>query len=698
MASNKIISSLIFDIQANSAQLKKGLSQANQQIQGFSKQVNKIGSLIKGAFVATAIIKTAGAIKDFLADSAKLADVQLKAEAKVKQAIETTGGAAGYTAKQLGEMASSLQSISLFGDEQILNDVTAQLLTFTNIAGDEFSRAQQAALDLSTVLGTDLKSTSIQVGKALNDPVKGLTALSRSGIQFSESQKELIKNMVAAGDTAKAQQVILSELEKQYGGQAKIAAETGLAPLQQLKNTWSDIKEEIGKGVIPIVNAFAKMASKAIDYVVKWVKESIKWVVDWINQWINLYNESLAFRLIVESIAGAFKFIWGIAKLVVLSIVDLFKTGGKVIAFAFSPKNWGKDFAKNLNDIYIEGFKKIKQNAIDFGNDTKNNIESSLERLKKGNVKLIDLSKAKDEGLKAGKSFTEGFEEATSSGSKEFKLKPLNSKDYSIKDDIEANKELDEVLKDLNDTTEDNIELTKVQVKTGVNRLEQIKQLSDGFNNISQLAGTISDVASKIFGEEATEQLQEYMAAVQQLMSILSGIASIFETINSIVSIFNTLTGVSTALTDANTVSKEANSASSLKNATASTTEAGADAIGAAAKSGKSVAAIPIIGAALAVAAIAATIAAFVRAKKDAKKNAGGGTMDKTGLSWVGEMGAELLELPAGSRVHSAGRSKQMMNDAGNSVNQVIVLDTKIKGSDIYLTQKEYQKKLSNTR
>ena len=87
-------------------------------------------------------------------------------------------------------MATNLQNKTLFGDEVILKDATAQLLTFTNITGENFGRTQEAALDLATRLDGDLKSASIQLGKALNDPVANLSALSRSGIQFSEDQKK----------------------------------------------------------------------------------------------------------------------------------------------------------------------------------------------------------------------------------------------------------------------------------------------------------------------------------------------------------------------------------------------------------------------------------------------------------------------------------------------------------------------------
>ena len=108
-------------------------------------------------------------------------------------------------------------------------------------------RTQKVALDLATVLDQDLKSASIQLGKALNDPVANLSALSRSGIQFSTSQKEVIKSLAETGRLAEAQGVILEELERQYGGQAEAAAKVGTGLLEQLNNVVGDVQELLGE-------------------------------------------------------------------------------------------------------------------------------------------------------------------------------------------------------------------------------------------------------------------------------------------------------------------------------------------------------------------------------------------------------------------------------------------------------------------
>ncbi|WP_323764596.1 hypothetical protein [Marinovum sp.] len=196
--------------------------------------------------------------------SLQLYQTQAEAEAKVAQAIRSTGGAAGYTEDQLKGMAGALQNVTTFGDEDILANVTAPLLTFTKVQGEVFDRAQANVLDMATLLKMDLKSASVLVGKALNDPVKGISALSRSGVQFSDSQKEVIKQLVTTGDVAGAQALILKELETQFKGQAAAIAQTPMGKWEQLSNAIGDIKEELGAEIVPFLDPLADQVKKAV--------------------------------------------------------------------------------------------------------------------------------------------------------------------------------------------------------------------------------------------------------------------------------------------------------------------------------------------------------------------------------------------------------------------------------------------------
>lgn len=217
----------------------------SERVSGAAKAVRNVGLAASAAVTAPLTL--------LAKQSLELFDIQAKAEAQIRKAVETTGGAAGFAAEELFRMASGLQEITRFGDEEILANVTGQLLTFTNIAGEEFRRAQATALDVATVLQTDTKSAAIQLGKALNDPIRGLGALAEAGVQFTESQKEVVRGLVETGDIAAAQRLILDELAIQFGGQAQAAAEAGLGPIQQLANSFGDLKEEIGRNLLPLL-------------------------------------------------------------------------------------------------------------------------------------------------------------------------------------------------------------------------------------------------------------------------------------------------------------------------------------------------------------------------------------------------------------------------------------------------------------
>jgi hypothetical protein len=178
--------------------------------------------------------------------------------AQLEAGIKSTGGAAGLTSKELQDMATHLQDVSTESDEAV-ERAQALLLTFTNIRGNNFRDATVAVVDMAKKMG-GLESASIQVGKALNDPIKGVTALQKVGVSFTDSQKEQIKALVDSGRAAQAQQLILKELRTEFGGSAEAARNTLGGALTHLSNVWGDLFEVSAKssgGVILAINAIA---------------------------------------------------------------------------------------------------------------------------------------------------------------------------------------------------------------------------------------------------------------------------------------------------------------------------------------------------------------------------------------------------------------------------------------------------------
>jgi len=261
---------LVVTIGAKTKSFDKALGDSMRKLKNFGRNTKRLGKDLSMGITAPLAVMGGTAVQAFR--------VQAKAIAQVEAGLRSTGGQVGYTSKQLQDMASSLQGKTLFGDEDILQNATAQLLTFTNISGDQFARTQQAALDLATRLDGDLKGASIQLGKALNDPVANLSALSRSGIQFSEEQKEVIKSLAESGRLAEAQSLILDELNSQYGGSAQAAAKAD-GGLTQLANAFGDLQEQFGAILVDVLRPVIDWASDMVAKFQGLSKETQQYIV-----------------------------------------------------------------------------------------------------------------------------------------------------------------------------------------------------------------------------------------------------------------------------------------------------------------------------------------------------------------------------------------------------------------------------------
>lgn len=230
---------------------------AVDNVTGSAGKVQKsLGGLTK-AIGALGVGFAAGAIAKKFLDETTQAQA---AVAQLEATLKSTGGAAGRTSEQLQAQASALQKVTTFGDDAIIS-MQSVLGTFTQIKGTNFDAATVSILDLATKMGTDLQSAAVQVGKALNDPIRGVTSLSRAGVQFSVEQKDLIKSLVDTGKTAEAQAIILKELEVQFGGSAKAARNTLGGALSALSNAFGDLfelTEQGTSGAVDSINALTE--------------------------------------------------------------------------------------------------------------------------------------------------------------------------------------------------------------------------------------------------------------------------------------------------------------------------------------------------------------------------------------------------------------------------------------------------------
>jgi hypothetical protein len=271
-----LIGALRVSLSLETAAFEKGADYAQKQAAALGKRMQSMGDKLTGIGTKMSVGLTAP-FAALLSTAIPAAIESREALGQVNAALASMGPVAGKTATQLQKAASSLEALSTFDDDDILRKVTANMLTFGNISGQAFDRAQLAAVNLSARLGQDLQQSAIQVGKALNDPVKGMAALGRVGIQFSEDQKAAIKAMVATGDVAGAQGVILGELERQFGGAAKAARDA--SPTAAMQQQWRAFQETVGELALRVLPPLTNFLTRLIGIFNQLSPTTQTWVI-----------------------------------------------------------------------------------------------------------------------------------------------------------------------------------------------------------------------------------------------------------------------------------------------------------------------------------------------------------------------------------------------------------------------------------
>jgi hypothetical protein len=255
-------------IEQASAPASRGLlalNAASRDLQGglrsFAGRAGAIGSALEALGPAgLAAAAGLGAISIGLGRSLEAFAESEKIGLRLEAVLRATGGAAGLSADQIDTFAKTLRGI----DDEEVKQATATLATFHGISGETFKETIRLASDLAAVFGGDLPSATRQLGRALEDPVEGLSALRRVGIAFNDTQRDTIKAMVEAGDVAAAQSTILDALRERIGG-ASAAENAGLTgSVRGLKIAFGDLGEEVGAVVAPAVEGFLARVTEGV--------------------------------------------------------------------------------------------------------------------------------------------------------------------------------------------------------------------------------------------------------------------------------------------------------------------------------------------------------------------------------------------------------------------------------------------------
>lgn len=286
---------------ADASGVRRGTREAERDI----SRLSRVGSASFGTLKLGALAAGAAVGGTFVAAMRTGISELLEAEkvsAQTAAAIRSTGGAAGVTQKHIEGMSGSLQALTGVEDDAIQSAANLGL-AFTNVrnrgegVNAVYDRMLRATVDISARTGKDLDPVMRQLGRALDDPARGMTALSRIGVRFTEETRERVRELAAEGRTLEAQKLILAEVEKRYEGAGRAAGQTMRGQLERAKRSFEDISQQLTAELLPVFTDLLRAVQRnmpairsAIERVSDVVRDVVKFVravidEDWDEAW-----------------------------------------------------------------------------------------------------------------------------------------------------------------------------------------------------------------------------------------------------------------------------------------------------------------------------------------------------------------------------------------------------------------------------
>jgi hypothetical protein len=371
-----VANELVVRIIGDSKSLERAFARSNRSAKNFNQDMNRqmrgtvrvtrgLTSTLTGLGAGVAGLAGVGLlVREAFGE---MADAQ-KVSAQTAAALKSTAGAAGVTAAEIEQLSEQLMRLSGVDDELIQGSQNV-LLTFREVrnevgrGNDIFTQATRAALDMSVALGTDLQSATLQVGKALQDPIRGITALRRAGVTFTKSQENTIRRLVETGQIVKAQKLIIRELTAEFGGSAKAAGDTLPGKLNILKESLRNLGGTVAEDLAPKI-------TKLVDKFNEWLEdpENQRQAIDDITKSIEALGKA------AEKTAGAIQ--------TVASAID------------------------DIRDIRNQAKKNLRETDLGIGAGILRSVDLAVDVVRGAKGRWIDA------GKEAGDGYTLGFNTA----------------------------------------------------------------------------------------------------------------------------------------------------------------------------------------------------------------------------------------------------------------------------------------------
>lgn len=233
---------------------KKSTDKSNKALRQKERAAKGASRAMKGVVAAAAGYLSFRAMTNVIGGWVEAAKDQIRAEERLQALMNNVPGTTQKGIDAVKSYAAELQGLTTIGDEVSITGAS-QLATF-QLQQDSIKKLMPTMADLAVgtygvnVSQEQMIQTGNMVGKVLDGQVG---ALSRVGISFNKEQEKMLKY----GNEQERVAALMQVIEQNYGGLSETMRQTDEGKIIAFNNAWGDMREELGKKVLPLLARFA---------------------------------------------------------------------------------------------------------------------------------------------------------------------------------------------------------------------------------------------------------------------------------------------------------------------------------------------------------------------------------------------------------------------------------------------------------
>jgi len=222
-------------------QMKNKLNEVKNAQKATNEQAGLFGKIFSGALAANLVASAIGKVKSLFSDVIEEAIDADKKITQFRNTLDTVGRSDAF--ERLTNAADDMQKKFSFLDNDDIIQVFRKLIDYGKLTEGQIRSLTPVIIDFATKTGLSLEEASNQIIQAIG------------GGKVGGELRRFGTNLKDAKDEGERLNIVMTDLKSKVDGAGDAFAKSASGGIASAKQQFKDLKEEIGTGLLPVLNA-----------------------------------------------------------------------------------------------------------------------------------------------------------------------------------------------------------------------------------------------------------------------------------------------------------------------------------------------------------------------------------------------------------------------------------------------------------